>query len=148
MATQLSQMQPLFQIKKAYAAHKDAETKQLRNFGLILCVFFVGFLALGPILSHKPMRVWPLPIGFFFGLFGLAFPKALKPLYQAWMVIGGILGWINTRILLGVVFFVVVTPLSVLKRLFGKDTMGLRYDKNAPTYRSVLKETSHFERQF
>jgi len=56
----------------------------------------------------------------------LIYPKGLTPLYKAWMAFGHVLGWINARIILGLVFFVVVMPIGLIMRLFGKDFLRMR----------------------
>lgn len=125
------------------------DTKQIRSFGLIMAVFFGVVLGLGPLIKMAPIRVWPLPVAAFFLLFACFFPPALKPLYQGWMFIGGVLGWINTRIILGVIFFILFTPTAFLRRLFGKDSLGLKYDPNAKTYRTIIKASNtDMTRQF
>ncbi len=141
----------IFNLRQAYLFHSDVETKQLRSFGVIFFVFFAVILGLGPIVFSKaPPRGWAVGVGGAFLLVGLVAPRALRSLYQAWMVFGGIMGFINTRIILGLVFFVIITPVSFIRKLLGKDSLGLKYMKDAETYRIPMSNEKNFNmsRQF
>lgn len=125
------------------------DEKQLKSFAWIMAAFFVLVLGLGPaVLKHGDPRVWALIVGGVFAAAGGFTPGLLKRPYQAWMFVGGILGWINTRIILGLIFFVLFTPIAVVRRLMGKDSLGLRVDAQAKTYRINLHSGDSFERQF
>lgn len=63
----------------------------------------------------------------------VAYP-IMKPIHIGWMTLAFALGWFNTRLLLGIFFYLVLTPIGVLMRLFGKDLLDQRIDKNAPSY--------------
>ena len=146
MATQPLKAPVFFKIKEALHSHGEVQTKQLRSFGLIMATFFGVVLGFGPlILGHGFIRVWPLPIAGLFLVFSLFMPLWLRGLYQVWMLVGGTLGWVNTRILLGVVFFLLFTPIAVLRRALGKDSLGLKYDPQAKTYRIPITERSRTE---
>lgn len=70
---------------------------------------------------------------------GMVFPKGLGPLHRAWMKIGEKLGWINSRIILSLLFFGMFTPMAFVMGLFGKRPLELGYDPKATSYR-VLKK--------
>jgi hypothetical protein len=99
--------------------------KPERQFGFIFAAFFalVAFWPLWPL--HAPKLGWLIGAGAWLAA-ALLIPRALAPLNKAWITFGHVLGWINARIILGVVFFVVVTPIGLLLRLFGKDVLSLR----------------------
>lgn len=142
---------PIFNLRQAYSFHSDVETKQLRSFGVIFFVFFAVILGFWPVVFHHASpRVWAIAVGTVFLAVGLLAPKALRSLYQAWMVFGGIMGFINTRIILGVVFFVLITPVSIARKLLGKDSLGLKFKRNAETYRIPMEDKNNFNmsRQF
>ena len=82
-------------------------------------------------------------------LFGLIQPLLLKPVYKLWMVVARITGWFMTRIILGILFYLVVTPISLIARLAGKDFLDEKLDKNATSYwiPTPLKKRS-YENQF
>ncbi len=88
-----------------------------------------------PLLLHRPLRVWPWPPAAFFFLFGLVWPLALAPVYKAWMWLGYVLGYFNSRIILGVVFFVVITPLGIALKLLRRDPLERKIEPAAETYR-------------
>ena len=80
----------------------------------------------------------------------LVWPGFLSPVYRVWMAIGYVLGWINTRIILGVVFFLLFTPMGLIMRLLGKDPMCRRFDPQLGSYRVLrsLRPKDHMLRQF
>ncbi|MGD8874892.1 MAG: SxtJ family membrane protein, partial [Gammaproteobacteria bacterium] len=78
---------------------------------------------------------WPWIGAAVFAGTGLILPQALRPIYLLWMKIGHALGWINTRIILGLVFFVMFAPIALVLRIFGKDPMHRKLDDDAGSYR-------------
>lgn len=142
---------------------KPPQKKELREFGYmmagVLSVLF-GFL-LPYLFDHQAGDYswefhgfsgpfWPLIVASIFLIFALLIPVALGPIYKLWMRIGDTLGWINTRIILGVVFYVVVFPIGVLLKIFGKDPMRRKQDATAQSYRikSEQPEQNHIERPY
>jgi hypothetical protein len=123
---------------------------QLRNFGLILAGGF-AVIALWPTIFRGEMpRMWASIVAVVFVLWGLLLPTTLSKPFRAWMTLGGFLGWLNSKVLLSVVFFVMVTPLARLMALFGYDPMKRRFDPAAETYREKRqpRPPSHMSRQF
>ena len=96
-----------------------------RNFGL---VFFVVFLiiSLWPLLSQNELRYWSLTFAIIFLILGLLNSKVLMPLNIIWMKFGLFLGGITSPVIMGIIFFGVVTPVGLLMRLFKKDLLHLR----------------------
>lgn len=90
-------------------------------------------------------------VGAVLALLGLVAPSAALALRRAWMRIGHALGWVNTRILLGVVFFVLLTPIALAMRLAGRDPLRLRWRPGAtPSYwlRRAPTDRQHWERTY
>jgi hypothetical protein len=83
-------------------------------------------------------------------LAGGIMPTALVPAYRAWMWLADVLGWINTRVILGVVFYAVFTPVGFVMRLLRHDPLRRRYEPLASTYRVVrnARHGDHMRRQF
>jgi len=109
------------------------ENKELRKFGIMMGI---AFLALTGIIYFKHKNIF-LPTTVISGAFfavGIVFPIVLKPLYIAWMKFAFILGWINTRLILIVLFFLVITPIGLLLKLLGKDLLDRKIDKKSPSY--------------
>lgn len=122
----------------------------LRKFGLttgvIVAVMFG--LILPWLLDHR-LPIWPWMLFVVLGLAALAAPGALRPIYRGWMIFGTVLGAINTRIILGVFFFLILFPAGLARRLFGVDPMRRKFADDA-SYRipSVKHPPEHLERPF
>jgi hypothetical protein len=116
-------------LTKKIVATKD----EVRKFG----VLFTGVSVVAAAYLYwkgNPAWPWCLLAGLFFlGTGFLAFP-VLRPIYVGWMKFAQVLGWINTRILLGVFFYLVLTPIGVVLRLLGKDLLEQNIDRSARTY--------------
>ena len=126
------------------------ETKELRTFGLMVGGIFL-ILGLWPALwrGEEP-RLWALIPGIVLVVLGISLPRSLKPAHKVWMVVGDVLGWINTRIILGVIFYGMITPMGLIMRLFGWDSMRRAFMRETSTYRVVKRprSPSHMSRQF
>ncbi|CAK8723315.1 SxtJ [Candidatus Electronema halotolerans] len=111
---------------------------ELRKFGLILAGGFVVFFGLLiPLLKGRGIHLmnWPWLLAVGLILVSAVAPKALGPLNRAWMFLGHILGWINTRIILGIVFLLIFTPTALVFRLLGKDPMRRSFAIGQKSYR-------------
>jgi hypothetical protein len=127
-----------------------ATRKELRHFGLVVGAVFT-VIGLWPLVFRgEPLRLWALGIGGLLMACGGARPSVLAPIHTGWMWVGHILAWINTRILLGIVFYALVTPIGLLFRLMGKDTMRQTFAESSTTYRVVRspRPHSHMKYQF
>lgn len=112
-----------------------ARIQDYRNFGFMMGSV-LALLGSWPFLfSDGPARIWALLLSIVLVCLGALLPHALRPLYQGWMRIGAVLGWINTRILLALCFYVLVFPLGLVMRLLGKDPLHKYWDSNLQTYR-------------
>ncbi|MEX5216507.1 MAG: SxtJ family membrane protein [Nitrospiraceae bacterium] len=124
--------------------------KELRNFGLIVGGIFL-VIGMWPLVWRgEGMRLWALGLGAVLIPLGLLLPAVLLPVFKAWMKMGHVLGWINTRIILGILFYGLITPMGVVMRLFGWDAMRRVLVRDAQTYRVVRqpRPKSHMTRQF
>ena len=129
---------------------QGSEKKQLRDFGLLVGGIF-AVIGLWPTLFRgEPLRLWALGLGAVLMALGAVAPSVLAPIYKGWMWIGHVLGWINTRILLGIVFYGLVTPTGIIFRLMGKDTMRQAFAESSPSYRVIRKPRprGHMKFQF
>jgi len=102
--------------------------------GLIIVVLF-GFLI--PWLFNLSYPWWPLIIAGVLAGLALVLPIALQPIYIVWMKFGNIMNWINTRIILGILFYGMFMPIGLVMRLFGKDSMHRKLDKKLSSYRVI-----------
>jgi len=129
---------------------KQTQRAELRNFGLIVGGVF-GAIGLWPaIIRGGDIRTWCLALAALLIVPALIVPAALAPAHRAWMALASILGWVNTRIVLGVVFFVVITPIGLVMRLTGRDPMQRAFNRAATTYRvrRTSRPGAHLLRQF
>ena len=131
--------------------HIKETNKDLRKFGLTVG----GVLAaLAAVLFYfeRPSAIYFAIIGGFLILAGIIYPKILKLLNKVWMSLAIVLGFIMSRVILTVLFYLVLTPISFLAKLVGKKFMVLKYDKSAKTYwekRTIIqKKQIDYERQF
>lgn len=112
------------------------DRQELRKFGFVFATGLVLIFGLFfPWVLEKPSPYWPWIVAAVFAGSALILPQILKPVFLLWMKIGHVLGWINTRIILGVVFFIIFAPVALLMHLFGNDPMHRRLDETASTYR-------------
>lgn len=88
-----------------------------------------------PYLFQEAVSGWIVLTAISIGLIALVVPIAVKPLYIVWLKLGAVLGWINTRIILGIVYFVVFMPMGLFMRLFGNDPMNRCFKKDKTSYR-------------
>ena len=104
---------------------KNIKLPSNRNFGI---VFFIVFLiiALWPVLKQNEIRIWSLIISFIFFVLGLINSNLLTPLNKLWFKFGILLGNIISPIVMGIVFFLVVTPTGLVMRIFRKDILKLK----------------------
>jgi hypothetical protein len=117
-------------------ANTHPDKQELRKFGLVFAgMFILIFGLLLPWIWDKHSPVWPWIVAAVFVATALLVPMALGPVYRLWMKIGHVLGWINTRIILGIMFFFIFAPVALLLRLLGKDMLRLRLDTSATSYR-------------
>ncbi len=126
------------------SAHQipELDRKGLREFGLvtggIIAVLFGLFF---PWLIERPIPSWPFVILLVLGGLGLAAPLALKPVYHWWMRFGLLMSKITTPLIMGLVFYGVVTPMGLVMRLLGKDPLARRLKPEDPSYRIKSEAT-------
>ena len=118
-----------------------------RSFGLL---FFVVFFLIGiwPLIKENDYRIWSLIISIIFLILGLLNSKLLKPLNNLWIKFGEILGKIIAPIVMMIVFFIVLTPLSFIVRLFGKDLLKLKFIKKNSYWINRKKNIGSMKKQF
>jgi Saxitoxin biosynthesis operon protein SxtJ len=104
-----------------------------RSFGFVFAAVFV-IIAAWPLFAAQAPRWWALAVAAGFALVALAKPRLLAPLNRQWMKLGLLLGRIVSPVALGVLFYLVLTPIGALMRLAGKDPLRLRLDAGAGSY--------------
>jgi len=126
---------------------KNIKLPSNRNFGI---VFFIVFLiiALWPILKQNEIRIWSLIISFIFFVLGLINSKLLTPLNKLWFKFGMLLGNIIAPIVMGIVFFLVVTPTGLIMRFFRKDILKLKKNSSDSYWINKDNTNSSMRNQF
>ncbi len=104
-----------------------------RNFGL---VFFTVFIIIGlwPLLNDQSIRIWSIFISIIFLVLGLLNSNILTPVNKLWFKFGIILGAVVAPVVMGLVFFIVLTPIGLIMKLFGKDFLSIKFDKKKSSY--------------
>lgn len=126
------------------------DAKQLRSFGYLAGGVLLG-LGLWPLVVRaESPRPWAIAVAGLLAVLGLVRPSTLKSVYLVWMRVGSVLGWVNTRLVLGAIFYGVLTPMALAMRVCGRDIMRLQFDPAAGSYRIIrtLRPASHLRRQF
>jgi hypothetical protein len=118
-----------------------------RSFGI---VFFIVFLTIGlwPFLSSEEIRIWSIIISLIFLILGLLNSKILTPINKLWVKFGELLGKIISPIVMGVIFFAIVTPIGFLLKIFKKDILNLKIDNNQKSYWTKRDFKILFDKQF
>ena len=111
---------------------EDIKISSNRSFGI---VFFIVFLIIAtyPLIDNGDLRIWSLITSIIFLILGLINSKILRPLNKLWFKFGILLGRLISPIIMGVIFFFVVTPIGIMLRIFGKDVLNLKFN-NAKSY--------------
>ena len=118
---------------------RDAGPGSERTFGLVFAGLFV-IIGCRPLLSGERPHWWALALALAFAAAAFAAPGTLRPLNWLWHRFGLLLHMIMSPLIMGAIFFLAVTPVALLMRLFGKDVLGLRRRRDAATY-WVARET-------
>ena len=118
-----------------------------RSFGI---VFFIVFLiiSLWPLLNSNEIRIWSLIVSIIFLTLGLINSKALTPLNKLWFKFGIFLGNIISPIVMGIIYFAVVTPIALLLKIINKDVLSLKKTKNGSYWKNKEKYNSSMRNQF
>ena len=112
---------------------KEIKTSSNKSFGI---VFFVIFLvvSLWPLINEGEIRIWSIVISIIFLFLGLINSKILTPLNKLWFRFGILLGNVFSPIVMGIIYFGVITPIGILMKLIGKDILNLKQNKKSSTY--------------
>ena len=125
----------------------DIKISSNRSFGI---VFFVVFLliALYPLIHNEEIRIWSLIISLIFLVLGLINSRILNPLNKVWFKFGILLGKIVSPIIMGIIFFLVVTPIGFIMRILGKDLLNLKFNTNKSYWIEKTGPKSKMKNQF
>ncbi len=129
----------------------ESSRKKLREFGLLIGAVLI-IIALFLFYYERASFIYFGAAGGLLILAGLLFPKVLLPFQKAWMILSVILGYFSTRLILGILFYIVITPMGIAAKLFGKDFLERKLDKKSKSYwhynRKKEYDKEETERQF
>ena len=126
---------------------KNIKTSSNKSFGIVFSVVFF-IISLYPLVNQEDMRIWSLVIAVIFFILALLNSKILTPLNKIWTRFGIFLGNFISPIVMGIIFFFVVTPIGLLMRLFGKDVLNLKKNKFSTYWIKKTNQKSSMEKQF
>ena len=104
-----------------------------KSFGILFFVVFLG-LGLWPLTNDNNLNIYLIIISIIFLILGLLKSKLLSPLNSFWIKFGELLGKIIAPVVMAIIYFLILTPISLMVRLFGKDLLGLKFSKQLKTY--------------
>ena len=120
--------------------NKKLTIKELREFGLLTGgIIAVLFGLILPLFHGHSLPIIPWVIAIILVGLAIFLPKSLDPIYRVWMKIGLYVGWLESRIVLSIVFFIILTPMAFIMKLFSRDTMARNFDFQVETYRISSK---------
>ena len=125
--------------------------RELRRFGLTVAIPLALLAGVGVWRGHTILPAVLGGLGVVLAFLGVFAPTLLGPVHTIWMKVADALGWVNTRVLLGVIYFVVMTPTGLVMRMLGRDPLDRRL-KDRPSYwgqrKRAVDPRSSMERRF
>ena len=126
---------------------KKIEISSNKSFGIVFFTFFL-IIALWPLINDGNIRIWSLAVSIIFLILGIANAKILTPLNNLWFKFGLFLGKIVSPIVMGIIFFFVVTPTGIIMRLIRKDLLNLKKNNSNTYWIKKNNENSSMKNQF
>ena len=118
-----------------------------KSFGIIFSALFF-LIGLWPLLNAAEIRIWSIIIAVIFLVLAFLKPKLLKPLNHNWIKLGEIIGKVIAPIVMALVFFIILTPISFLVRVLGKDLLKLKFSKNNSYWIKRKENITTMDKQF
>ena len=126
---------------------KKIKTSSNKSFGIVFFTFFL-IIALWPLINGGNIRIWSLVVSIVFLILGIINSKILTPLNILWFKFGLFLGKVVSPIVMGIIFFFVVTPTGIIMRLIGKDLLNLKKNNSNTYWIEKNNENSSMKNQF
>ena len=126
---------------------KKIKTSSNKSFGIVFFTFFL-IIALWPLINDGNIRIWSLAVSIIFLILGIANAKILTPLNNLWFKFGLFLGKIVSPIVMGIIFFFIVTPTGIIMRIIGKDILNLKRNNLNTYWIEKTNENSSMKNQF
>ena len=125
----------------------DIKLGSNKSFGVVFSIVFL-LIAIYPLINNEGLRVWSLIIAIIFLVLGLINSKILTPLNKLWFKFGILLGRIVSPVIMGIIFFLVVTPTGLIMRIIGKDLLNLKFNKDKSYWIEKTGPKSKMRNQF
>ena len=125
----------------------DVKLGSNRSFGIVFCIVFL-IIAFYPIINGETARIWSIIVSLIFFLLGLINSKLLTPLNRVWFKFGLFIGKIISPLVMGIIFFLVVTPIGILMRILNKDLINLKFNNNKSYWIEKTDPKSKMKNQF
>ena len=126
---------------------KKIKISSNKSFGIVFFIFFL-IIALWPLINDGNIRLWSLIVSIIFLILGIINSKILTPLNYLWFKFGLLLGKVVSPIVLGIIFFFVVTPTGIIMRLIGKDILNIKKNNLNTYWIEKTNENSSMKNQF
>tara|TARA_Y100000590_G_scaffold242571_1_gene272610 strand:- start:615 stop:1007 length:393 start_codon:yes stop_codon:yes gene_type:complete len=126
---------------------KKIKMSSNRSFGILFFIVFV-IIGLWPLLNDADIRIWSILLSLVFLILGIFNSKILTPFNRIWVRFGIILGTIIAPFVMGLVFFIVITPIGIIMRLLGKDLLNIKYSNKISYWIKRDKNIGPMKKQF
>ncbi len=118
-----------------------------KSFGILFFIIFL-LIAFWPLIYSDSIRLWAFVVASIFLVLGITNSKILTPAKKSWIKLGEILGKIIAPIVMGFIYFIIITPIGLLMRLAGKDILNLKFNKDDSYWIKRTKNINTMKRQF
>ena len=125
----------------------NIKTSSNRSFGIVFFIVFI-LIAFYPLINQGEIRIWSVLISLLFLILGIINSKILTPLNKVWFKFGIFLGKLISPIVMGIIFFLVVTPIAFLMRMLNKDLLNLKFNKKSSYWIEKTDPKSTMKNQF
>jgi hypothetical protein len=125
----------------------DIKISSNRSFGIVFFIVFI-LIAFYPLINQGEVRIWSVLVSLFFLIFGVINSKILTPLNKIWFKFGIFLGKMISPIVMGLIFFLVVTPIGFLMRMLKKDILNLKFNESNSYWIEKTDPKSKMKNQF
>ena len=117
------------------------------SFGILFFIVF-ALIAFWPFLSGEKIRLWAILISFIFLILGVLNSQLLTPLKKIWIKIGIILGKIIAPLVMALIYFIIITPISIIIKISGKDILNMKFDSSKSYWIKRTKQLHSMKKQF
>ncbi len=129
----------------------ELDSKGLRHFSITMCAIICMLFGIAiPFLFELAWPIWPWIVGIVLLLWGTLLPLTLRPVYHVWMRFGLIMSKITTPLILGILFYLVLTPAGIIMRILKNDPMARNIDRTKSSYRTIRDKSMNtdFEKPY